>query len=171
MPTKPGWTGRFFEDFTVGDIYEHWPGRTVLAADNVWFSLLTQNNNPIHFDANYSAGTEFGRPLVEGAFTLALVTGQSVADVSMNALANLGWDEVRTPNPVFEGDTVYSRSEVLETRESKSRPNVGIVRVKTTGYKQDGKVVIEFQRTVMVFKRGQGPKRPTPLRATRSESS
>lgn len=162
MPIKPGWNGRFFEDFTVGDIYEHWPGRTVLAADNLWFSLLTLNNNPIHCDAHYSAQTEYGRPLVEGAFTLALVTGQSVADISMNALANLGWDEVRTPNPLFEGETVYSRSEVLETRESKSRPNVGIVRVKTTGYKQDGKVVIEFQRTVMVFKRGQAPARPTP---------
>ncbi len=171
MPIKPGWSGRFFEDFTVGDIYEHWPGRTVLAADNIWFSLLTQNNNPIHCDAHYSAQTEYGRPLVEGAFTLALVTGQSVSDVSMNALANLGWDEVRTPNPLFEGETVYSRSEVLETRESKSRLNVGIVRVKTTGYKQDGKVVIEFQRTVMVFKRGQGPARPTPLPVKTSGNS
>ncbi len=171
MPIKPGWSGRFFEDFTVGDIYEHWPGRTVLAADNIWFSLLTQNNNPIHCDAHYSAQTEYGRPLVESAFTLALVTGQSVSDVSMNALANLGWDEVRTPNPLFEGETVYSRTEVLETRESKSRANVGIVRVKTTGYKQDGKIVIEFQRTVMVFKRGRAPARPTPLPAKTSGNS
>jgi acyl dehydratase len=171
MPNEHGRHARYFEDFTVGDIYEHWPGRTVLSADNLWFSLLTQNNNPLHIDAHYASQTEFGRPLVEGAFTLALVTGQSVADISMNALANLGWDKVRTPNPLFEGDTVYSRSEVMETRESKSRPNVGIVRVKTTGYKQDGKVVIEFERTVMVFKRGLGPARPTPPLARPSESS
>jgi itaconyl-CoA hydratase len=130
----------------------------VLSVDNSWFTLLTQNTNPIHFDHEYARQTEFGRPLVDSTFTLALVTGQSVVDLSQNVMANLGWDEVRLPNPVFEGDTIYSRSEVLEKRESKSRPNVGIVRVKTTGFKQDGTIVIEFVRTFMVYKRGHVPR-------------
>jgi len=157
MATKPGWTGRVFEDFEVGDVYEHPLGRTVLAADNIWFTCLTMNTNPIHFDAEYAAATEFGRPLVNSCFTLALVTGQSVIDLTVNAVANLGWDEVRLPNPLFEGDTVRSTSEVLETRESKSRPNVGIVRVKTTGMNQHGTPVIEFSRTFMIWKRGHVP--------------
>jgi len=157
MAIKEGWTGRVFEDFEVGDVYRHPLGRTVLATDNVWFTLLTQNTNPIHFDSAYAAKTEFGKPIVDSTFTLALVTGQSVADISQNAMANLGWDEVRLPNPVFEGDTIYSQSEVLEKRESKSRPNVGIVRFKTTGFTQDGTVVIEFKRTIMIYKRGQVP--------------
>jgi acyl dehydratase len=160
MSIKPSWTGRLFEDFEVGDVYQHPLGRTVIAADNIWFTLLTQNTNPIHFDRAYAAQTEYGKPLVDSTFTLALVTGQSVMDISQNAMANLGWDEVRLPNPLFEGDTVYSRSEVLEKRESKSRPNVGIVRFKTTGYKQDGTVVIEFKRTVMVYRRGHLPQAP-----------
>jgi acyl dehydratase len=160
MAIKPGWSGRFFEDFEVGDVYQHPLGRTVIAADNIWFTLLTQNTNPIHFDRVYAAGTEYGKPLVDSTFTLALVTGQSVMDISQNALANLGWDEVRLPNPLFEGDTVYSRSEVLEKRESKSRPNVGIVRFKTTGYKQDGTTVIEFKRTIMVYRKGHAPQQP-----------
>ena len=158
MTVKQGWTGRVFEDFEVGDIYQHPLGRTVIAADNIWFTCMTMNTNPIHFDAVYAARTEFKRPLVNSCFTLALVTGQSVTDVSQNVMANLGWDEVRLPAPVFEGDTVRSKSEVLETRESKSRPNVGIVRVKTTGMNQDGKTVIEFTRTFMIWKRGHVPK-------------
>lgn len=157
MAIKEGWTGRVFEDFEVGDIYVHPLGRTVLDADNIWFTLLTQNTNPIHFDRAYAAKTEFKRPLVDSTFTLALVTGQSVSDISQNAMANLGWDEVRLPAPVFEGDTIYSRSEVLETRESKSRPTVGIVRVKTVGFNQDGTIVIEFKRTFMVYRRGHVP--------------
>jgi len=154
---KSGWKGRLYEDFEVGDLYEHPLGRTVLAADNSWFTLLTMNTNPIHFDANYSSKTEFGKPLVNSCLTLAIVTGQSVTDLSQNAAANLAWDEIRLPNPVFEGDTIYSRSEVLEKRESKSRPNVGIVCVKTTGMNQHGAVVIEFKRTFMVYKRGHVP--------------
>lgn len=160
MATKKGWTGRVYEDFEVGDVYEHPLGRTVLPVDNSWFTLLTQNTNPIHFDRHYASQTELGKPLVDSTFTLALVTGQSVTDVSQNVMANLGWDEVRLPNPVFEGDTIYSQSEVLATRESKSRPNVGIVTVKTTGFNQEGKTVIEFKRTVMVYKRGHVPTRP-----------
>jgi len=157
MAVKKGWTGRVFEDFEVGDVYEHPLGRTVIAADNVWFTCLTMNTNPIHFDTEYAAATEFKRPLVNSCFTLALVTGQSVTDLTVNAVANLGWDEVRLPHPLFEGDTVRSKSEVLETRESKSRPNVGIVRVKTTGLNQHGTPVIEFTRTFMIWKRGHVP--------------
>jgi acyl dehydratase len=157
-----GWLGRFFEDFAVGDVYQHALGRTVTTTDNIWFTLLTQNTAPLHFDHHYAAQTEFGRPLVNSAFTLALVTGQSVSDVSQNVYANLAWDEVRLPNPVFEGDTIYSQSEVLETRASLSRSAVGIVTVKTTGFNQDGKVVITYRRTVMVYRRGQGPTIPRP---------
>ncbi len=164
MPVKKGWTGRVYEDFEVGDIYRHPVGRTVIDADNIWFTLLTQNNNPIHFDRAYSAKTEFGKPLVDSTFTLALVTGQSIIDLGLNVMANLGWDEVRLPAPVFEGDTIYSQSEVLATRESKSRPNVGIVTVKTVGFNQDGTVVIEFKRTFMVYRRDHLPdiERVTP---------
>ncbi len=162
MTVKEGWRGRFYEDFEVGDVYQHPLGRTVTSTDNVWFTLLTQNTAPIHFDAHYAAQTEFGQPLVDSTFTLALVTGQSVSDVSQNVFANLGWDEVRLPHPVFEGDTIYSQSEVLETRESRSRPNVGIVTVRTTGYNQRGETVITFRRTIMVYKRGQAPVVPRP---------
>jgi itaconyl-CoA hydratase len=158
MTTKDGWSGRFFEDFEIGDVYEHPLGRTITTTDNAWFTLLTQNTAPIHFDHHYASQTEFGRPLVNSCLTLALVTGQSVTDVSQNVMANLGWDEVRLPNPVFEGDTVYSRTEVLEKRESKSRDNVGIVTVRTTGFKQDGTEVISFRRTAMVYRRGKAPK-------------
>jgi len=157
---KTGWVGRVFEDFEVGDVYEHPLGRTLLAADNIWFTCLTMNTNPIHFDAVYAAQTEFKKPLMNSCFTLALVTGQSVTDLTQNAVANLGWDEVRLPHPVFEGDTIYAKSEVLETRASKSRPNAGIVRVKTTGINQDGTPVIEFKRTFMVWKRGHVPAPP-----------
>jgi itaconyl-CoA hydratase len=159
---KAGWRGRFFEDFVVGDVYEHALGRTVLDTDNVWFTLLTQNTAPIHFDAHYAAQTEWGRPLVDSTFTLALVTGQSVSDVSQNVMANLGWDEVRLPNPVFAGDTIYSQSEVLATRPSRSRPNVGVVNVCTTGFNQRGEVVLTFKRTLLVYRRGLAPSRPHP---------
>ncbi len=169
MAVKKGWTGRIYEDFAVGDVYEHPLGRTVLAADNAWFTLLTQNTNPVHFDRHFAAGTEFGRPLVNSCLTLAIVTGQSVTDLSQNAMANLGWDEVRMPHPVFEGDTIYSRSEVLETRESKSRPNVGLVRVRTTGVNQEGTPVLEFKRTFMVYKRGHVPDR-APRSSPRAQS-
>ena len=157
MATKEGWQGRFFEDFEVGDVYQHALGRTVTTTDNIWFTLLTQNTAPIHFDHHYAAQTAFGKPLVDSTFTLALVTGQSVSDISQNVFVNLGWDEIRLPNPVFEGDTIYSQSEVLDKRESRSRPNVGLVTVRTTGFNQDGTEVMSFKRTAMIYKRGQAP--------------
>jgi len=159
--------GRVFEDFAVGDVYRHPLGRTITSVDNSWFSQLTLNTNPIHFDAVYAAQTEFGRPLVNSCFTLALVTGLSVGDLSRNAFANLGWDEVRLPAPVFEGDTIYAESEVIEARPSKSRRSVGIVRVRTRGYKADGTVVIEFLRSILVYRAGHTPTRPGPAPATR----
>jgi acyl dehydratase len=164
MTIKPGWQGRVYEDFETGDVYQHPVGRTITQTDNIWFTLLTVNNNPIHFDELYAAQTEFGRPLVDSTFTLALVTGLSVTDISMNAV-NLGWDEVRLPHPVFDGDTLYAQSEILEKRESKSRPQMGIVRFKTTGFNQDGQVVIEFVRTILVYKRGQVPQVQRPVMA------
>lgn len=156
--------GRYYEDFQVGDVYAHPNGRTITEADNVWFSAITMNASPLHLDAAYMAHSEFGKPLVNSAFTLALVTGMSVIDVSQNAFANLGWDKVRLPGPLFVGDTLYAESEVLEKRDSTSRPSCGIVRVRTRGHKQDGTVVIEFERTVMVYRRGGSPrlKRPRP---------
>jgi itaconyl-CoA hydratase len=158
----PGWTGRLFEDFVVGDVYEHPFGKTVTQADNQWFSLLTQNVAKVHVDANFARHTEFGRPLVNSAFTLALVTGQSTIDLSMNVFANLGWDEVRMPHPVFEGDTIYSRSEVLATRPSASRPHLGLVTVSSVGVNQDGVAVITYRRTFLVYRRGHLPQPHQP---------
>src|ERR1044071_4531436 len=157
--------GRYYEDFEPGLVIEHPLGRTVNATDNTWFTLLTVNSNPIHFDHHYAAQTEFGRPLMNSTFTLALVTGLSVADVSQYAV-NLGWDEVRMPAPVFEGDTIYAQTEVLAKRDSKSRPHMGLVEVKTTGFKQDGTVVITYRRSILVYRRGQGPRiaEPQPCR-------
>ena len=153
--------GRVFEDYAVGSLFRHPVGRTITDADNVWFTNITMNMNPIHFDQHYAAQTEFKRPLVNSCFTLALVSGLSVADVD-HAFANLGWDEVRLPAPVYVGDTIYAQSEVIEARPSGSRPNVGIVKLRTTGFKQDGTVVMTFFRTVMVYRRGHVPEIPQP---------
>ncbi len=151
--------GRCFEDFAVGMVLRHALGRTITSTDNAWFTLLTVNTNPIHFDSHYAAQTEFRRPLVDSTLTLAIVTGLSVEDVSRYGI-NLGWSDVRLPAPLFEGDTLYAQSEVLHTRESKSRPHMGIVEIKTTGFTQDGTVVIECRRTILVYKRGHEPQPP-----------
>ena len=148
--------GRYFEDFTVGETYKHWPGRTITAADNTWFTLLTMNQHPIHFDEEYAKHTEFGKPLVNSALTLAIVAGMSVADVSQKAIANLGWTDIRMPAPVFNGDTIYAESTVLEKRVSKSRPTQGVVTVSTRAWKQDGTTVMTYSRTVLVPMRGHG---------------
>jgi itaconyl-CoA hydratase len=147
------WRGRFYEDFAVGDVYRSRVGRTLTRVDNQWFTLLTHNTNQVHFNDVFAARTPFGQPLVNSAFTLALVTGLSVPDTSENAAANLSWTDIKLPQPVFEGDTLWSESEVLETRESRSRPNVGIVGVRTRGINQRREVVIEFRRTFMVYRR------------------
>jgi itaconyl-CoA hydratase len=154
--------GRYFEDFKVGDVYRHAMGRTLTETDNTWFTLLTCNTNEIHFNTDYAAQTEFGRPLMNSCLTLSLVTGLSVEDISRHIVANLGWDKVTLPAPVFAGDTIYAESEVLETRPSKSRPGQGIVRVRTRGYNQDGTVVITFERSVLVYSRQTEPVRRRP---------
>ena len=146
--------GRYYEDFTVGEIYEHRPGRTITETDNTWFTLLTMNQHPLHFDAAYAAKSEFGRPLVNSCLTLSIVAGMSVSDVSQKAIGNLGWNDIRLVAPVFAGDTIYAESEVLATRESKTRPNQGIVTVRTIGKKSDGTVFMTYERTVLVPKRG-----------------
>lgn len=146
--------GRFLDDFVVGEIIEHPLGRTVSAVDNTWFTLLTTNTHQLHFNEDYAAASEFGAPLVNSGLTIALVMGLSVLDVSQNAIANLGLDRVRLLHPVFAGDTIYARSLVLAVRESKSRPNAGIVKVRTQGLNQDGDVCIVFERSVMIPRRG-----------------
>ncbi|MEY3337129.1 MAG: hypothetical protein RL245_121 [Pseudomonadota bacterium] len=146
--------GRYFEDFIVGDIYEHRPGRTITETDNTWFTLLTMNTHPLHFDVEYGKASEFGRCLVASPLTLAILVGMSVTDVSQKAIANLGWKDIRMTAPVFPGDTLYAESEVLEKRESKSRPTAGVVTVSTTGKNQDGKIICTFERSILVAKRG-----------------
>ena len=148
--------GRYLEDFKVGDVYEHRPGRTISESDNTWFTLITLNQHPIHFDAAYAAKSEWKKPLVNSALTLSIVSGMSVSDVSQKAIANLGWDKIKLTAPVFVGDTIYAESEVLSVRESKSRPTQGIVTVKTTGKKADGVVFMTYERTVLIPKRGHG---------------
>jgi acyl dehydratase len=146
--------GRYYEDFNVGDIYEHRPGRTISEADNTWFTLLTMNTHPLHFDAEYAKASEFGRCIVASPFTVALMVGMSVTDTSQKAIANLGWTDIQLSKPVFAGDTLYSESEVLDKRESKSRPGAGIVSIKTTGLNQHGTVVGTFVRKMLIAKRG-----------------
>ncbi len=151
--------GRYYEDFNVGDVYEHRPGRTISEADNTWFTLLTMNQHPLHFDARYGAKSEFGQVIVNSCLTLSVVTGMSVSDVSQKTVANLGWDNVRLTAPVFLGDTLYAESEVLEKRSSASRPNQGIVRIRTTGLKMatgadEATPVITFERAMLIPFRG-----------------
>jgi len=146
--------GRYLEDFEVGDVYEHRPGRTISEADNTWFTLLTMNQHPIHFDAEYAKHSEFGKPIVNSALTLSIVVGMSVSDVSQKAIANLGWTDIKMPSPVFNGDTLYAETSVLAKRESKSRTTQGIVTVKTLAHNQHGQCVMEFDRNILVPKRG-----------------
>ncbi|MDL5361848.1 MaoC family dehydratase [Halalkalicoccus sp. NIPERK01] len=159
-----GWEGRYFEDFEVGDVYKHPYGRTVTETDNVWFTNLTMNLNPMHFNEAYAADTEFGERLVDGTFIIALAVGMSVIDVSMNATANLGYDRIRHHAPVFHGDTILAESEVLEKRESESRDHVGIVTTELRAYNEEGTKVLSLERTPMVLKReyaAPSPERPT----------
>lgn len=147
-------SGRYYEDFSVGETYRHWPGRTITAADNTWFTLLTMNQHPLHFDEEYAKRTEFGKPLVNSTLTLSIVVGMSVSDVSQNAIGNLGWTDIKLTAPVFPGDTIYSESTVLAKRESASRPTQGVVTVRTVGKKADGTQFMSFERTVLVPKLG-----------------
>lgn len=150
VPEPPPSTGRLYHDFEVGAVYRHWPGRTISEADNSWFTLLTMNTHPLHFDAHYAADTTFGRPLVNSCLTLSIVVGMSVRDVSQAAIANLGFDRVELPHPVFNGDTLYAHSTVTAKRLSRSDPSRGIVSVRTVGTNQDGDEVLRLERAVLV---------------------
>ena len=146
--------GRYLEDFNVGDVYEHRPGRSITETDNTWFTLLTMNQHPLHFDREYGEKSEFGQVLVNSCLTISIVTGMSVSDISQKTIANLGWDKVRLTGPVFVGDTLYAESKVLSIRDSASRPHQGIVTVETVGKKQDGTQVISFERSMLIPQRG-----------------
>ena len=146
--------GRFFEDFAVGDVYRSRLGRTISETDNTWFTALTMNTNQVHFNRAFAERTRFGRILVNSCLTVALVTGLSVPDTSENGTANLAWEEIKLPNPVFVGDTLFAESEILELRESRSNPSVGIVAIRTRGLNQSGIVVIEYRRSFMCYRRG-----------------
>lgn len=157
MSVKPGWQGRFYEDFEVGDVYQHPLGRTISEADNTWFTLLTMNTNESHFNSVYAERGEFGRPIVVSTLTVAIAVGQSVTDLTQNAFANLGWDDIRMTHPVFAGDTIWSESLIVNKRESGSRPNAGIVTARTRTVNQDGKEVCSYLRTFYVYKREGNP--------------
>jgi acyl dehydratase len=169
MTVHDGWQGRYFEDFVVGDVYRHPLGRTISETDNTWFTLLTMNTNQMHFNAHYASSSTFGRLLVNSGLSVAMVLGISVTDLSQTAIANLGWDEIRLLHPLFVGDTLYAESIVTELRESASRPYAGIVTARTRGLNQDGDVILEYRRSVMVYKRdatqdkGHFPEASEPL--------
>lgn len=152
-PAPKDWRGRFYEDFAVGDVFTSRLGRTVTETDNVWFTCLTLNTNQMHFNDHYASGTPFEQPLVNSCFTLALVTGMTVPDTSENGAANLSWTDIKLPNPVYVGDTLWAQSEVLSLRESGSRPQMGIVGLRSRGFNQRSEVVVEFQRSFLVYKR------------------
>lgn len=149
--------GLYFEDFEIADVFEHRPGRTITEADNIWMSLLTMNPQPLHFDTEFAKKTEWKRCLVDSTITFSILTGMSVRTISGKIVANLGWDKVRATHPLFAGDTLYAESEVIARRESRSRPTQGIVTVRTRGFNQKKKLVMEFERTVLVYKRGHSP--------------
>ncbi|MEX2598196.1 MAG: MaoC family dehydratase [Dehalococcoidia bacterium] len=156
MALKPGWEGRYLEDFEVGDVYRSSIGRTITEFDNISFTLLTNNDNQIHFNTEYAKRTPFGKPLVNSLLTIAVVTGLTVTDISRNGV-NLGWDKVRLPHPLYAGDTIWAESEVLSVRESQSDSRRGIVHIKTRGIQQEGEIVIEFERSILVWKRAHAP--------------
>jgi itaconyl-CoA hydratase len=147
------WRGRYYEDFDVGDVFRSRFGRTITDTENIWFTCLTLNTNQVHFNVPFAERTRFGKPLVNSTFTLAVVTGMSVPDTSENATANLAWTDIKLPNPVFAGDTLWVESEILDKRESRSNPTVGIVTMRCRGINQRREVVVEFKRTFMIYKR------------------
>ena len=150
-------SGLYWEDFVPGDVFEHRPGRTLLEADNTWFTLLTLNSQQIHFDDEFAAKTEWKKPLMNSTFTLAVLTGMSVKTVSGKVVANLGWDKVKIPHPLFAGDTLYAETTILSKRDSQSRPTQGLVTVFTRGLNQDGVEVMSFERTMLIYRRGHSP--------------
>jgi acyl dehydratase len=161
--------GRYYEEFEVGDVYKHWPGKTVTEYDDHLFCLITMNHHPLHLDANYAATTQQGKNVVVGNYVYSLVLGMSVEDVSGKAIANLEVESLKHTFPTFHGDTIYAETKVVDKTESTSKDDRGVVTVDTIGYNQDGVVVVTFRRKVMIPKRsyaekvgGEQPGRPTP---------
>lgn len=154
MTVEAGWQGRFYEDFELGAHYQHPLGRTVTEPDNTWFTLLTMNTNQMHFNRHYAERSEFADRIVVSTLTVAIAVGQSVMDLTQNAIANLGWDDIRMTHPVYAGDTLWSESVILGKRPSASRPHAGIVTVKTRTLNQSGKEVCSFRRIFLVHRRG-----------------
>jgi itaconyl-CoA hydratase len=145
--------GNYFEDFSPGQTFKHWPGRTVTEFDNTWFTLMTMNTNPIHFDAAYAAKSQHGRCLVNGLLVIATVTGMSVKDISETAIAALEYESIRHTAPTFAGDTLYAETTVLEVTPSSSKTDRGIVYVETHGLNQNGEQVLTLRRRVLVPRR------------------
>jgi acyl dehydratase len=146
--------GKYFEDYNTGDIYKHWPGKTITEGDNNLFTLLIMNHNPLHIDKNYCESTQHGKILVVGTLVFSLVAGMSVSDISGKAIANLDYESITHDGPVFIGDTIYAETEILETRESKSKPDRGIIYVETKAFNQNGKKVLTFRRHALIMRQG-----------------
>jgi acyl dehydratase len=144
--------GRYFEEFEVGQVFKHWPGRTITEFDNTWFSLMTMNQHPLHIDAYYAGSTQHGKCLVNGTLVFSLVVGMSVADISGRAIANLEYEEVKHIAPVFHGDSIYAESRILDKRASRNKPDRGVIYVETKGYNQKQELVLTVKRKVLVPK-------------------
>lgn len=142
--------GKYYEEFEIGEVIEHWPGRTISEADNTWFTLLTMNRHPVHFDERFAETTRYGKILVNSCLTLSIITGMTVSTLSAKAIANLGWDNVKLPGPVFIGDTLYARSEITSKRKSKNHPEAGIITIRMIGYNQNKDIIFEGSRSFMV---------------------
>ncbi len=142
--------GRYLEEFDEGDVYKHWPGRTITESDDILFCMLTMNHHPLHIDANYASQTQFGRNVVVGNLVMDIAFGMSVADVSGKAIANLSIDQVQFHKPTFHGDTIYAETEVLSVRPSESRTDRGIVTVETRATNQRDEMVMSFKRSVLI---------------------
>jgi itaconyl-CoA hydratase len=147
----------YFEDFTPGQTFKHWPGRTITDFDNTWFTLMTLNTNPLHFDAAFAAKSQHGKCLVNGLLVIALVTGMSVKDISENAIANLEYETIRHIAPTFNGDTLYAETTVLEVTPSKTKSDRGVVYVETRGLNQNGEQVLHLRRRVLIPRRPAQP--------------
>ncbi len=145
--------GRYYEEFEAGQVFKHWPGRTICEADDTWFSLLTMNQNPLHIDAHYSSQLQHGQRLVVGPLVFSIVVGMSVADISGRAIANLEYQEIKHVAPVFHGDTIYAESRIIDMRESRTKPDRGLIHVESRGFNQRDETVLTLKRTVLVPKR------------------
>lgn len=150
--------GRYFEEFEVGQVFKHWPGRTITEFDDTWFSLMTMNQHPLHIDAHYARSTQYGKCLVNGTLVFSLVVGMSVADISGKAIANLEYSEVKHVSPVFHGDSIYAESRIVKKQHSRNKPDRGVIYVETTAYNQNQEAVLTLKRTVLVPKTPHDPK-------------